>query len=261
MKSLTIKHEGASAEVFAATLQVISQELHDKSLALAASAEGHEITDAGSFAKANDLASVMHATEKELEARRLYLKRPLLDVGKAIEAIVDAPASQLSMRRKSLVGKIAAWDAKQKAIAAEVQRKAREAAEAEQREAQRVIDEAHSKKVSEAKAAAEAEAKALEELLGAPVVVAPVIVAPAAAAVPVRVAPAPVAVPASAVTTRLVPKLVITDPRKVAALYQVGMEILVRLDESAIKRALDSGAIIDGAHIEMVEQIAMRRQS
>lgn len=257
--ALTIKHTGAAAEVFAPTLEVLTQATADKSAALVAAAN-FEIADAAAFARANDMATVMHATEKEIEARRVYLKRPLTDTAKAIEAVVDGVAGPLSAARKSLVGKIQAWDTKQKAAAAEAQRKAKEAAEAQQREAQRIADEEHAKKVAAAKAQAEQEAKELEAVLGKPVAPEPVKVEPAPIVAPVKPAPIVAPVAPSAVTTRMVANLVITDPRKVAAAYQVGMEILVRLDEAAIKRAIDAGAIVEGAHIEMVEQIAMKRQ-
>lgn len=255
--STIIKHEGAAAEVFAPILEVLRADLVNASLALCASADALTITDAASFAKANDLTTCLHSKEKEIEARRAYLKRPLIDVGRAIEEIVGKPAAALSSARKSLIGKIAAWDRRQKEIAEAAARKAQEEAEAERRRLQAIADAEHAAKVAEAKAKAEAEAKELEAITGTPVVAEPVKIAPAPV---VRVAPVAVVAPvsASAVTSRMVPKLVISDPRKVAALYQCGMEVLVKLDEAAIKRALESGAIIDGARMEMVEQFAQK---
>ncbi len=257
VSALTITHKGAAAEVFAPTLEVLKQEVADKAAALVISA-AFEITDPESFAKANNLATVMHATEKDIEARRVYLKRPLTDTGRLIEAAVDGVASPLALARKSLVGKIAAWDKKQKEAALAAQREAERKAEEERVAKQKAADEAHAAQVKAEQERAAKEAAELEAILGKPVTPEPVKVAPAPVVEAVK--PTPIAAPVapSAVTTRLVPKLVVTDPRKVAALYQVGMEVLVRLDEAAIKRAIEAGSVVDGAHIEMVEQTAMR---
>jgi len=256
--NLTIKHIGPAAEVFAPTLEVLKQDVADKSAALVAAAN-FEIADVAAFARANDMATVMHATEKEIEARRLYLKRPLTDTAKLIEAAVDGVAGPLSAARRSLVAKIAAWDKKQKDAALAAQRENERKAEEERLAKQKIADEEHAAKVKAAKDAADQQAKELEEILGKPVEVAPVAVAPAPVVQVVK--PAPIAAPVapSAVTTRMVAKLIIHDPRKVAAQYQCGMEILVRIDEAAVKRAIDAGAIVDGAHIEMTEQTVMRR--
>ena len=63
--SLIIKHEGAAAEVFAPVLEVLKSELSDAALVLSAAANALEITDTQSFAKANDLATVLHGKEKD----------------------------------------------------------------------------------------------------------------------------------------------------------------------------------------------------
>jgi hypothetical protein len=255
--SLVIKHTGAAAEVFAPTLEVLRQEVADKSAALVASS-GFEITDPSSFARANDLATVMHATKKEIEAREEYLKSPLLDTQRACKSIIAATLDPLVLAHRSLVGRIAAYDKKQKDAALAAQREAERKAEEERAAKQRIADEEHAAKVKAARDEAERQAKELAEVLGTPVEAKPVAITPSPVVAPVKPAPVVAPVAPSAVTTRLVPKLIITDPRKVAAAYQVGMEILVRLDEAAIKRAIDAGAIVDGAHIEMIEQTAMK---
>lgn len=255
---LVIIHRGAAESVFTAELQVLSQDQADKSKLLVA-ASSFEITDAGSFAKANDMATVMHATKKEIEARDEYLKRPLLETQRACKAIIAGVLDPLALAHRSLVGRIAAYDKKQKDAALAAQREAERIAKEQQEAAQKIANDEHAARVKAAKDAADQQAKELEEILGKPVEVAPAKVEPAPVVQAVK--PAAVAAPVtpSAVTTRLVPNLVITDPRKIAATYQVGMEVLVQLDRAAIKRAIESGAIIDGAHIEMVEQVAMRR--
>jgi hypothetical protein len=255
--NLIIKHEGAAAEVFAPVLEVLTPVLNAQALALSMSADAVLITDVASFTKANDLAALLHAKEKEIEARKAYLKRPLIDVGKAIEAIIAKPFDTLAASRKSLIAKIATYDRKQKEIAEAAARKAREEAEAERQRLQKIEDDLHAIRVADAKKKAETEAAELAEIMGEVVAVEAVKVEPVAV---IKVAPVVVAapLPASSVTMRMVPTLVITDARKVAARYQVGNEILVEVNKSAVKRALESGAIIDGARIEMVEQFAQK---
>lgn len=257
MSGLQITHKDpAAAEVFAPVLEVLAQATADKAAALVASA-GLEITDAASFAKANDLATVMHATEKEVEARRLYLKRPITDVGRLIERAVDGVAAPLSAARKALIGRIAAWDKKQKDAAAAEARKAQEAAEAERQAKQKLADEEHAKVVAAAKAKADADAKELEAIIGAPVVPEEVKVAPAPV---VKVEPVAVAAPApaSAVTTRMVPELVVDEDHPALAQFKVGGEVLVTVNRAAVKRVLDAGAALPWARVVMREQVAQK---
>lgn len=258
MSALTIKHTGAAAEVFAPSLEVLHQTVADRSAALIV-ASSFEVADAASLARANDLATVMYAVEKQIDARHEFLKRPLLDTTRLVKAAVEGVAGPLTTARKSLIAKIAAWDKKQKDAALAAQREAERIAKEQQEAAQKIANEEHAAKVKAEKDRAEQEAKELEAILGTPVAVAPVVVVPAPVVAVVK--PAVVAAPVapSAVTTRMVRKLIIHDARKVAATYQVGMEILVRIDEAAVLRAIDAGAIVDGAHIEMVEQTVMRR--
>ena len=255
--ALTIKHSGAAAEVFAATLEVLKQDVADKSAALVASS-AFDVVDAGTMAKANDLATLMHATEKEIEARRLYLKRPLTDTAKAIEAAVDGVAGPLSAARRSLVGKIAAWDKRQKDAALAAQREAERIAKEQQEAAQAKANEEHAAKVKAEKERTEKEAKELEAILGTPVAVAPVVVAPAPVVAPVK--PAAVAAPVapSAVTTRLVPEIVIDEAHPALAAFKVGNENLITVNRAAVKRVLDAGGVLAWAHIKMVEQVTMK---
>lgn len=255
--SLFIHHTGAAVEVFTPSLEVLKSGVADKAAALVASSV-FDITDAASMAHANDLATVMHATEKEIEARRLFLKRPLTDTAKAIEAVVDGVAGPLSAARKSLIAKIAAWDRKQKDAALAAQREAERKTEEERAAKQKIADEEHAAKVKAEKERAEKEAKELEAILGTPVVAAPVAVAPAPIVAPVK--PAAVAAPVapSAVTTRLVPELVIDETHPALAAFKVGGEMLVTVNRAAVKRVLDAGGSLPWAHIKMVEQVAMK---
>lgn len=255
--NLVIKHTGAAAEVFAPTLEVLKQDVADKSTALVA-ASSFEITDAATFAKANDMATVMHSTEKQIENRRLYLKRPLTDTARLIEAAVDGVASPLSAARRSLVGRIAAWDKKQKDAALAAQREAERKAEEERLAKQKLADEEHARLVKAAQDEADKQAKELAEVLGTPVEAKPVEVAPAPVVAAVK--PAPVAAPVapSAVTTRTVPELVIDESHPTIAQFKVGGELLININRAAVKRVLDAGGVLAWARIEMREQVAMK---
>lgn len=252
-----IKHEGAAAEVFAPILEVLPKDLVDVALSLSGKAAGMAVTSAESSKEANDLAAQMFAKEKLIEARRAYLKRPLIDVGKAIEAIVDAPASALSSARKSLIAKIAAWDRKQKDEAEALLRKAREEAEEERARLQAIADAEHAKAMQMMRDHAKAEADELAALMGAPVEPEPVkiVAAPVVKVAPVAVA-APVA--SSAVTTRSVPTLVVDTAHPAFLMFTFNGVCLISVDRAATKRYLESGAKLSWARMEMVEQVAMK---
>jgi|GEM_PF-6661912 len=262
MSGLTITHADAGGVVFAPKLQVLQAEQQGKALALT-QACALVITDAASMAKANDIAVVCAALEKEIEARRLYLKRPLIDTGKAIEAIIDGVAAPLGLARRSLVGRIAAYDRQQREAAAAAARKAAEDAEKERARLQAIDDDEHRQKVAAERAKAEADARELETIIGTPVAAEPVKVE---AAPVVRVAPVAVAapVPPAAVTTRMVAKLIVDERHPALAAFRVGGELLITVNHAAVRRALDAGAVLNGgttwpwAHIEMCEQVAMK---
>lgn len=258
--ALTITHAGPAAEVFAPTLEVLKQDVADKSTLLIASAS-FEITDAASMAKANDLATVMHATKKEIEARDEYLKRPLLDTQRACKSIIAGVLDPLVLAHRSLVGSIAAYDKKLKDAALAAQREAEKKAEDERLAKQKIADDEHAARVKAAKDAADQQAKDLEEILGKPVEVAPAKVEPAPVVQVVKPTAVAAPVAASAVTTRTVPELVIDENHAAFAAFKVGGEFLVTINRAAVKRVLDAGGVLPWAHIKMVEQVAMRRQS
>ena len=252
-----IKHEGAAAEVFAPVLQVLTAETVTEAEALAKSASTMEVTDQVTFMAANDFASIMHGKEKLIEARRVYLKAPLTATAKAIEAIVDGPASALSCARKALIGKIAAWDRKQKDAAEALLRKAREDAEAERQRLQAIADAEHAAAMKMMRDHAAAEAAELAAIMGSPVEPEQikVVAAPVAKAAPVAVA-APVV--ASAVATRSVPTLVIDTAHPIFQAFTHGGNCLVTIDRAATKRYLESGAKLSWARMELVEQVVMK---
>lgn len=256
--SAIIKHTGAAAEVFAPTLEVLAQATCDKAQALVKAADALIITDPASFAKANDLATVMYAEEKAITARKEYLKRPIIDVGKAIDVIIDASFSPLTERRKAMAGKISAWDKKLKDEAAAIQRKKEQEAEAERQRLQKIADDKHAEEVRVAQEKAAQEAKELAELLGAPVEVAPVAVAPAPKVEAPRVEQAAAPLPAAAVTTRMVPELVVDEHHPLLAAFDVGGERLININRAGVKRVLEAGAVLPWARMVLREQTAMK---
>lgn len=264
MTALTITHH------IAAPLEVIPNELGLTAGNLVTAAKVLEVVDAATFEAGNNILIKAHATLKELEAARVKLKKPITELGKAIDSVVASLADPLELAKKSMQGKVAAFEkaeaTKREAarLAAEEQaRKEREAAEQERARLQAEADEKHRQEVAAAEAKAKQDAAELAEILGKPVEAKPVEVAPAPKVeLPATPAPAPAAVAPeplkpSAIQTRNVPVLVIDDPKLVPA--YVGGQELRTIDRAAVKRAIEAGATVAGAHIEMQPQTAMAR--
>lgn len=257
---LIVKHQ------IAAPLQVIEPELGLSAGNLVQAIKVLDIVDAATFEAGNGILIKAHTTLKELEAARVRLKKPITELGKAIDGVVASVADPLEAAKRSMQGKVAAYQRQEQAKADAARREAeakaaaeRAAAEAERARLQAIADAEHAANVAAANAKAEAEAKELEAVLGAPVVAAPVQVAPVvkveAAKVTVQaVAPAPVA---SAVQTRKVQKVEFTDRMLVP--INCGTFTLRPIDEAAVLKALKAGALIPGARLVEVEQLAMGR--
>ena len=264
MTALTVSHQ------IAAPLQVVPEELGHKAQTLATAIRVLDVVDAATHEAGTRLLLESHQALKDLEAARVKLKKPITELGKAIDGVVASLADPLDVAKKSMQGKVAKYEAAEKAkadairLAAEEQaRKEREAAEKERQRLQAEADEKHRQEVAAAEAKAKADAEELAAVLGKPVEAKPVEVAPAPKIeLPATPAPAPVAVAEpvkpSAVQVRNVPVLIIDDPKLVPA-YIGGQELRV-IDRAALKRALDAGATVPGAHIEMQPQTAMARQ-
>lgn len=262
--ALTITHH------IAAPLQVVPDELGNKSKTLAIAIKHLDVVDAATHEAGNRLLIESHQALKDLEAARVKLKKPITELGKAIDGVVASLADPLELAKKAMQGKVAAFEkaeaAKREAtrLAAEEQaRKEREAAEQERARLQAEADEKHRQEVAAAEAKAKADAAELAEILGKPVEAKPVEVAPApkvelpAAPTPSPAAVVPEPLKPSAIQTRNVPVLVIDDPKMVPA--YVGGQELRTIDRAAVKRAIEAGATVPGAHIEMQATTAMRR--
>lgn len=255
------------------------------------------IATAAAHAQAEELLPLLAKIESEIEAEVEKRSGPAFRLHKAILQVGKKALDPIAMAKANLRTAVGAWNREQQRLRdealakAEAERKAAEAAaEKERQRLQAEADAKHAAEVAaaeavrkkaqdEANAAAEAErvrlqaiadqeAKELAEVLGsapvveavkveavvvaAPVVAAPVVVKVEIAA-PVTVVPPVVK---SSVIQRMVPKLVIYEAAIVPA--YAGSEMLRRIDEAAVKRAIDAGHTIPGARIEMVPSDAMR---
>jgi hypothetical protein len=262
--ALTVSHQ------IAAPLQVVPDELGNKAQTLAIAIKHLDVVDAATHEAGTRMLLESHQALKDLEAARVKFKKPITELGKAIDTVVANLADPLDLAKKSMQGKVAKYEAAEKAKADAIRREAEEKAAKERAEAeherarlQAEADEKHRQEIAAAEAKAKQEAAELAEILGKPVEAKPVEVAPAPKIeLPATPAPAPVAViePAkpSAVQVRNIPVLVIDDPKLVPA--YVGGQELRTIDRAAVKRAIEAGATVPGARIEMQPQTAMARQ-
>jgi hypothetical protein len=264
MTALTIAHE------IPAPLQVVPDELGLAAQNLTQAAKVLEIVDAATYEAGNGILIRAHATLKALETERVRLKRPITDLGKAIDGVVASVAEPLEVAKKAMQAKVARYAAAEQAKADALRREAeakaqqeREAAERERQRLQAIADEEHRQQVAAAHAKAKAEAAELEAVLGQPVEA----VAVAVAAAPVIVA-AEVATPAivaprlakSAVQTVSVETLVVIDAGMLATwLVANGRAALVEFKMRDIRAIVDAGVSIPGLGIETREQTRMAR--
>ncbi len=227
----------------------------------AAKASSLIVTDAESLKTADATLVQLHSMAKAIEARRVELKKPLTDLGKAIESVVAQIAEPLSEAKRSLLGKISAFNR----IQAEAEDKARQErlvaqarAEAERARLQAIEDDKHRKALADAKMRAEAEAAELEAMLGSPVKAEPVAVAAALVvkAEPVAAVPIPVAVKSEAIQTRTVRKLEIFNADDVP--IKIGGQLIRPINESAVKEMLAAGIDVLGCRMIEVTETVMR---
>lgn len=224
------------------------------------------ITDATTALAGNALLEAISAAEKEVKARTAALTAPLKQTVEAINGMRDELINLLNPAKRSLQDKLLTFDREQKAkkaaaeaAAAEEQRKAKEAAEAERKRLQAIADKEHAEKVATAQAKADAEAKELAALLGAPVEPeavkvepAPIIAAPAVPLTTRTLMPSkPVEI---AVTTRTDRKVEITDLRALCRFVADGGSLdLVQANTVAVKNSIISGTAVPGAQLVEVQ--------
>ena len=215
------------------TLAVLDPQAAAGWLTLAEESAALTVTDATSQAAAEKALVGLHNAAKTIEDRRKALKRPITDLGKAIEACVSSVANPVTKAKQALQGKISDFLMAERA-------KAEEAAAAERKRLE-----------EEARIQAEKDATELAEIIGAPVEPDQVkVVVPVAA--PVAAAPV-----SSAITMRSVTKLVIDDPAAVPCV--VGGVDIRPINMAAVRRLLDAGVDVPGARLVTEEVAAMKR--
>lgn len=225
-----------------ADIVVISAESMAKiSGAIAAAAEFTVVTEYN-VKEADQAWREIQGLLRAIEVERTKWKRPLLDLGKAIDTAAKQAVEPLEAARSLLGSTINIFNAEQR-------RKADEAAAAERKRQQEAAD-AEAKRVREEneKRAKDAAAKRLPP--PPPVIPAP---PPRTSAIPKP--PPPIV--SSAVTTRKVKELVVIDRNAIPD--EVGGVFLWDLNEDAVKRLVLAGAKIPGVDIVEVEVNAGRR--
>lgn len=234
------------------SIEVIPAAMASRLEVAVAEAQAIQKVDASTIGEANAVAIRLHGIHKDILAQGERMKKPINLLKSVIMEVLERAETPVLAAKGTLTAKIGAYNRElsratemEELRVREEKRKADEAAAAETRRRQ-----------AEADAKAASEAKELQDLLGTPVEPQAVTVAPTTAAhVPtVRIEKAA----PSAVVTKKVPKLIIDDPKLVAAAYSVGMEVLVTVDRAAVQRVIDAGLTVPGAHVEMVEQTVMR---
>jgi hypothetical protein len=81
------------------------------------------ITDAESAQQAATIQSRLTSAGSALEKQRKALKDPFLAAGKAIDAAAAEPAARIEAAKQAVKAKLTAFDAEQRRIAAEADRK------------------------------------------------------------------------------------------------------------------------------------------
>lgn len=103
MTAVTLTHH------IAAPLEVIPAELGLSAQNLTQAAKVLDIVDAATFEAGNSILIKAHQTLKDLEAARVKLKKPITELGKAIDGVVANVADPLEVAKRSMQGKVAAW--------------------------------------------------------------------------------------------------------------------------------------------------------
>lgn len=197
------------------------------------------ITDTDSCRKAEVVLLAIGDALKMVEARRLELKKPITQTGKAIDEIASKLDKPLDSLKESLRTKIFAFRQAEREAKAKAEREASEKLRLERAAAEKAAREK-----------AEAEAKALADVLGEPVV--PAAPEPLPPPPPRPAAPPP---EPSVVSQRMVPELEIVDASLIP--YRIGERVLMIPDRDAIKAVLALNVEVPGARMISKPQLAM----
>jgi hypothetical protein len=231
-----------------------------------------EVTDANAEA-VNGLAVVLSLAEGTIEDQRKAAKAPYLEVGRIIDEISKKLSEPVTGWKKRLQALLLPYNKKKEAekaaaelLVAQEKAKAEAAAEVERQRLQKEADAKHAAEVAEAQRLADEDAAELAKIMGKKAAPAPKVELPpppAVVVIPAAVtAPAPPVIRQSAVGSRIEKRLVIDDPKAVAAQYSAGLFILVKFDEATIKRCLIADPkSVAGAHLEDEEVAVMKSRT
>ena len=218
-----------------APVLVVREDVVELAQTLQASADAlpAEIDDEAMLEYVDGLFSELHSLGKQIEGGRIEAKRPVLELGRAIDGAAKPLLQQVDRAKSKASALLAAW-----------QRKVREAEIAAERERLEAEEAALA-----AVAQAEVEANAKEShATAAP---APVVIEEPKTVVPQA---------SASVGTRKRTVLIIDDPAQIP--WQVDVkgkpEVLLKLNEPAIKRALKAGVKIPGCCLATEETVAAR---
>jgi hypothetical protein len=118
--------------------------------------KGFQIATAEDYSLAADELKAIKTRANKLEEQRTGITGPINKALKAINDLFRGPADLLAEAERTLKGKMLAWDQEQERIAAEVRRKAEEAAAAERRRLEAEAAERQRQAEEQARAAAAA---------------------------------------------------------------------------------------------------------
>lgn len=230
MSAITIPN-ALPAVLVAVSLETIEKrdDLLDRSVATRKAG----VTDEASHKAANAVFKELHTFARAVETNRKDLKKPILEMGRALDAAADEAMAAIETEKSELGAAIATFEREENARREEVRRKAE--AEARRQEAE-ALAAAETRRMQE-QAAAEFAAPPGEE--PAPVqdfgrdVVKPVAAAPT---------PAPLK---SSVRTTVRRKAVVTDTAAVPFMLN-GLRLWKEVDLVTVKTLLDAGIQVPG---------------
>lgn len=224
-------------------LEVYSQQIVGLCEGLVADATAAACTDLATKRKAEGTLLRLHDALKAVESRRVDLKKPITQMGRAIDEIAAKLTAPMDIAKRSLQGRIVAFD-----------RIESERVAAEQRAADEKARREHEDAIAAEKAKAAAEAKELAEVLGEYVEVAP---KPVPEPVPTPIVATP---KSTAVQVRVDTEVQIDDASLIP--QRIGETVLMIPDKAAIKRCINLGITVPGCRLIEVERVAMvgRRQ-
>lgn len=218
-------------------------------------AEGLAINDPATYQIGQGLLVEIHKADKALDARKKDLLAPIKQITTAVGEIITKVSEPLQAAKAELLKAVNVFErAERQRVEAEA--RAKDEALRQEREAAAAKAKVEA---DAARAQAEQEAAELAEVLGTAPVPVPEVVVPEPEIIrsTAVVMPAHLQAP-SATTTRKEKKVVIDDPRAVAAAYEIGGEVLVKIESTTVRRLLLAGKDVPGARLVEEENVVMK---